>query len=69
MLELVRDRLEHELVVAVRLLSFLALGRVVRPLGGLGFLQQLVLVLDEEVELAPDQVAEAVAAEAQRSSR
>ncbi len=54
LLELVRDRLEHELVVAVRLLRFVALGGVVRPLGGLGFLQQLVLVLDEELELAPD---------------
>ena len=40
-----------------------------RLLGRLGFAQELVLVLGEEVELAADQVAEPVAAEAHRSSR
>ena len=57
------DRLEHELVVPVRLLGKLALGGVVRPLGLLRLAQKLGLVLDEEVELAADQLAEAVAAE------
>ena len=65
----VGDRLEHELVVPVRLLGKLALGGVVRPLGLLRLAQELRLVLDEEVELAADQVAEAVAAEDQSSSR
>ena len=65
----VGDRLEHELVVAVRLLGVVALGRVVRALGLLGLAQQLGLVLGEEVELAADELAEAVAAEDHTSSR
>ena len=65
----IRDRFEHELVVAVRLLGELALGGVVRPLRLLGLAQQLRLVLDEEVELTADEVAEAVAPEDHTSSR
>ena len=64
----VGDGLEHELVVPVRLLGMLALGRVVRALGLLRLAQELGLVLDEEVELTADQVAETVAAEDQSSS-
>ena len=58
----------HELVVAVGLLGVLPLGVVVRALGSFRLAEEVGFVLGEEVELAPDQVAEAVAAEAQRSS-
>ena len=64
----VGDGLEHELVVPVRLLGKLALGRVVCLLRLLRLAQELGLVLDEEVELTADQVAETVAAEDQSSS-
>ena len=64
----IRDRFEHELVVAVCLLGEPALGGVVRPFRLLGLAQQLRLILDEEVELTADQVAETVAAEDQSSS-
>jgi len=56
------------LVVPVRLLGNRAVGRVVCALRLLRFAQELGLVLDEEVELAADQVAETVAAENQSSS-
>jgi hypothetical protein len=56
------------LVIPVRLLGKLALGRVVRLLRLLRLAQELGLVLDEEVELTADQVAETVAAEDQSSS-
>ena len=64
----VGDGLEHELVVPVRLLGKLALGRVVGALSLLRLAQELGLVLDEEVELTADQVAETVAPEDQSSS-
>ncbi len=64
-----RDRLEHELEVAVRLLGLVALGGVVGALGLLGLLEELGLVLGEQVELATNEVAEPAATEAQASSR
>jgi len=64
----VGDGLQHELVVPVRLLGKLPLGRVVRVLRLLRLAQELGLVLDEEVELTADQVAETIAAEDQSSS-
>jgi hypothetical protein len=69
-LEPFRDRLEHELVVAVRLLGLVPLSGVVLLLGEFGRTQELGLVLGEEVELPADEVAEAAAApEDQSSSR
>ena len=66
----VRERVEQELEVAVRLFRVLALGGVVRPLCLAGLGQRLGLVLGEQVELTPDETGEAIAAQkAQRSSR
>jgi hypothetical protein len=67
-LQPLRDRLEHELVVAVRLLGLVALRGVVGGLGLLGLAEQIGLVLGEQVELATDEIAEPAAAKAQRSS-
>ena len=57
-----------QLIVAICLFGLLALGLVVGTEGRLRFLKEVGIVFDEQVELAANQIAEAVAAEDHASS-
>ena len=62
------ERVHDELVVAVPLLALVAAGARPRAVRLLRLAQQRLLVAGEEVELCPDEVAEAAAADHEVSS-